>query len=144
MKQCIPLRVDMVVKLKWFVVQAALTAAQRTQGVNKPLQLDDHVDTKGNTLLHITWSTRPYLLAIINGVNLLSLVALGSQSLSCNMRRVVGDPEITRRILQDSDCDPNATNDKRFTPLMMASNVKLKWFVDTLCPLCCSQSGLNH
>lgn len=68
------------------MVQAALTAAQRAQGDNKPLQLDDHVDAKGNTLLHI-----------------------------------VGDPEITRRILQDSDCDPNATNDKRFTPLMMAS-----------------------
>jgi ankyrin repeat protein len=68
------------------MVQAALTAAQHAQGDNKPLQLDDHVDAKGNTLLHI-----------------------------------VGDPEITRRILQDSDCDPNATNDKRFTPLMMAS-----------------------
>jgi small subunit ribosomal protein S11 len=68
------------------MVQAALTAAQQSQGDNKPLQLDDHVDAKGNTLLHI-----------------------------------VGDPEITRRILQESDCDPNATNDKRFTPLMMAS-----------------------
>ncbi|KAJ5926470.1 hypothetical protein N7516_008243 [Penicillium verrucosum] len=68
------------------MVQAGLTAAQLAQGDNKPLQLDDHVDMKGNTLLHI-----------------------------------VGDPEITRRILLDSDCDPNATNDKRFTPLMMAS-----------------------
>ncbi|CAG8237252.1 unnamed protein product [Penicillium salamii] len=68
------------------MVQAALTAAQRAQGDGKPLQIDDHVDAKGNTLLHI-----------------------------------VGDPEITRRILQDSDSDPNATNDKRFTPLMMAS-----------------------
>ncbi|CAL5873412.1 uncharacterized protein PFLUO_LOCUS7691 [Penicillium psychrofluorescens] len=68
------------------MVKAALTAAQRAQGDGKPLQLDDHVDSKGNTLLHI-----------------------------------VGDPEITNRILQQSDCDPNATNDKRFTPLMMAS-----------------------
>lgn len=68
------------------MVQAALTAAQRAQGDGKPLQLDDHVDAKGNTLLHI-----------------------------------VGDPDITMRILQESDCDPNATNDKRFTPLMMAS-----------------------
>ncbi|KAJ5827449.1 hypothetical protein N7447_004212 [Penicillium robsamsonii] len=68
------------------MVQTALTAAQWAQGDNKPLQLDNHVDIKGNTLLHI-----------------------------------VGDPEITRRILQESDCDPNATNDKRFTPLMMAS-----------------------
>ncbi|OOQ85283.1 VPS9 domain protein [Penicillium brasilianum] len=68
------------------MVQAGLTAAQRAQGNGKPLQLDDHVDIKGNTLLHI-----------------------------------VGDPDITTRILQESDCDPNATNDKRFTPLMMAS-----------------------
>ncbi|KAJ5660056.1 hypothetical protein N7507_006507 [Penicillium longicatenatum] len=68
------------------MVQSALTAAQKAQENGKPLQLDDHVDAKGNTLLHI-----------------------------------VGDPEITTRILQESDCDPNATNDKRFTPLMMAS-----------------------
>ncbi|KAJ5562100.1 hypothetical protein N7535_003442 [Penicillium sp. DV-2018c] len=68
------------------MVQAALTAAQWAQGNNRPLQLDDHIDAKGNTLLHI-----------------------------------VGDPEITRHILQESDCDPNATNDKQFTPLMMAS-----------------------
>lgn len=68
------------------MVQSALTAAQKAQGNGNPLQLDDHVDAKGNTLLHI-----------------------------------VGDPEITTRILQESDCDPNATNDKRFTPLMMAS-----------------------
>lgn len=68
------------------MVRSALTAAQRAQGNGKPLQLDDHVDVKGNTLLHI-----------------------------------VGDPDITTRILRESDCDPNATNDKRFTPLMMAS-----------------------
>ncbi|KAJ5249056.1 hypothetical protein N7468_000507 [Penicillium chermesinum] len=68
------------------LVQLALTAAQKAQGNMMPLQLDDHVDAKGNTLLHI-----------------------------------VGDPEITTRILQESDCDPNAANDKRFTPLMMAS-----------------------
>lgn len=68
------------------MVKAALTAAQKSQGDGKPLQLDDHIDAKGNTLLHI-----------------------------------VGDPEITTRILKESDCDPNAMNDKRFTPLMMAS-----------------------
>ncbi|RHZ48094.1 putative VPS9 domain protein [Aspergillus thermomutatus] len=68
------------------MVNEALTAAQRSQGDGRPLRLDDHVDSKGNTLLHI-----------------------------------VGDPEITVRILQESDCDPNATNEKKFTPLMMAS-----------------------
>lgn len=68
------------------MVQSALTAAQKAQGNTMALQLDDHVDVKGNTLLHI-----------------------------------VGDPEITTRILQESDCDPNATNDKKFTPLMVAS-----------------------
>ncbi|KAL5341790.1 hypothetical protein BJX70DRAFT_26532 [Aspergillus crustosus] len=68
------------------MVNEALTAAQKTQGDGKPLHLDDHVDSKGNTLLHI-----------------------------------ISDPEITIRILRESDCDPNATNDKKFTPLMMAS-----------------------
>ncbi|CAI7617497.1 unnamed protein product [Penicillium manginii] len=68
------------------MVRAALTAAQRAQRNGKPLQVDAHIDAKGNTLLHI-----------------------------------VGDPEITTRILTESDCDPNATNDKRFTPLMMAT-----------------------
>jgi small subunit ribosomal protein S11 len=68
------------------MVNEALTAAQKAQADGKPLRLEDHVDLKGNTLLHI-----------------------------------VSDPLITVRILQDSDCDPNATNDKRFTPLMMAS-----------------------
>ncbi|KAJ5226942.1 uncharacterized protein N7469_006948 [Penicillium citrinum] len=68
------------------MVRAALTAAQKAQGDDKPLQVDAHLDVKGNTLLHI-----------------------------------VGDPDITKRILTESDCDPNATNDKRFTPLMMAS-----------------------
>lgn len=68
------------------MVNEALTAAQESQGDGKPLHLDDHIDSKGNTLLHI-----------------------------------VSDPEITIRILRESDCDPNATNDKKFTPLMMAS-----------------------
>lgn len=68
------------------MVNGALTAAQNAQGDGKPLRLDDHVDSKGNTLLHI-----------------------------------ISDPAITIRILQECDCDPNATNDKKFTPLMMAS-----------------------
>lgn len=68
------------------MVHEALTVAQRAQGDGKPLRLEDHVDGKGNTLLH-----------------------------------VVSDPHIIVRILEECDCDPNATNDKRFTPLMMAS-----------------------
>lgn len=68
------------------MVNEALTSAQISQRDGKSLRLDDHVDSKGNTLLHI-----------------------------------VSDPQITIRILRESDCDPNATNDKRFTPLMMAS-----------------------
>jgi ankyrin repeat protein len=68
------------------MVNGALTAARNAQGDGKSLRLDDHVDSKGNTLLHI-----------------------------------ISDPAITIRILQECDCDPNATNDKRFTPLMMAS-----------------------
>jgi hypothetical protein len=35
------------------MVEAALVAATNSQGDNEPLHLDDHVDAKGNTLLHI-------------------------------------------------------------------------------------------
>jgi Ankyrin repeats (many copies)/PX domain len=68
------------------MVNEALSVAEQAQGDGQPLRLDDHIDSKGNTLLHI-----------------------------------VGDPQITRRILQRCDCDPNATNDRQFTPLMVAS-----------------------
>ncbi|KAJ9226924.1 putative VPS9 domain protein [Paecilomyces variotii] len=68
------------------MVNEALTTVREAQGGGRPLRLDEHVDAKGNTLLHI-----------------------------------VSDPEITLRILHECDSDPNATNDKKFTPLMMAS-----------------------
>ena len=68
------------------MVKEALGEAQKAQGDGKPLRLEEHVDSKGNTLLHI-----------------------------------VSDPEITILLLRECDCDPNAMNDKRFTPLMMAS-----------------------
>ncbi|EFR03653.1 hypothetical protein MGYG_06648 [Nannizzia gypsea CBS 118893] len=68
------------------MVNNALTLATQSQGDGKPLRLDDHVDAKGNTLLHI-----------------------------------VSDPQILLRILRQCDGDPNYTNDRRFTPLMVAS-----------------------
>ena len=68
------------------MVNDALQFATHEQGDGQPLHLDDHVDTKGNTLLH-----------------------------------VVNDPSLAVRILRHCDSDPNATNDKRFTPLMVAS-----------------------
>lgn len=68
------------------MVNEALTIATTVQGDGQGLRLDQHVDGRGNTLLHI-----------------------------------VSDVQIARRILKECDCDPNATNDKRFTPLMMAS-----------------------
>ena len=68
------------------MVDAALGWAGQQQGDAQPLHLDDHVDVKGNTLLH-----------------------------------VVNNPAIAARILQRCDSDANATNDKRFTPLMVAS-----------------------
>ena len=68
------------------MVDEALSLAIEAQGDRQPLRLDDHTDTKGNTLLHI-----------------------------------VHDTKITTRILHQCDADPNAVNDKRFTPLMLAS-----------------------
>ncbi len=68
------------------MVNGALAVATQTQGDGQALHLDDHVDTKGNTLLH-----------------------------------VVNDSQLTLWILQHCDSDANATNDKRFTPLMVSS-----------------------
>ncbi|QSZ28978.1 hypothetical protein DSL72_003487 [Monilinia vaccinii-corymbosi] len=68
------------------MVEAALAAATISQGDNQPLHLDDHVDLKGNTLLHIA-----------------------------------NDPQIALQLLVHCDSDVNATNEKRFTPLMVAS-----------------------
>ncbi|KAL2270170.1 hypothetical protein VTJ83DRAFT_2354 [Remersonia thermophila] len=68
------------------MVRQALEAAARSQGDGQPLHLDDHVDVKGNTLLHI-----------------------------------VNDAHLAAWILQSCDVDVNATNEKRFTALMLAS-----------------------
>jgi ankyrin repeat protein len=68
------------------MIDTALSLAAETQGDGKPLHHDDHVDAKGNTLLHI-----------------------------------INDTDITIKILHGSDVEVNAANDKRFTPLMVAS-----------------------
>ncbi|KAI9874076.1 MAG: hypothetical protein M1830_010222 [Pleopsidium flavum] len=68
------------------MINGALAVATQTQDDGQALHLDDHVDSKGNTLLH-----------------------------------VVNDSQTTLWILHHCDSDANATNDKRFTPLMVAS-----------------------
>ncbi|KJZ73281.1 hypothetical protein HIM_07285 [Hirsutella minnesotensis 3608] len=68
------------------MVEAGLRAAQVYQGDGQPLHVDDHVDGKGNTLLHI-----------------------------------INDARLAMNVLHYCDADVNATNDKRFTPLMVAS-----------------------
>lgn len=68
------------------MIEAGLAAATDSQGDGQPLHVDDHIDSKGNTLLHI-----------------------------------VNDPQIAVRILYHCDSDVNATNDKKFTALMVAS-----------------------
>lgn len=68
------------------MVNHALESASDEQSDGRRLHLDNHIDAKGNTLLH-----------------------------------VVSEPYLASRILQHCDTDPNAPNDKRFTPLMVAS-----------------------
>ena len=68
------------------MVEAGLAAATQTQGDGQPLHIDDHVDMKGNTLLHI-----------------------------------INDHQLALQILRRCDVDVNATNDKKFTALMVAS-----------------------
>ncbi|KAM4067006.1 vacuolar sorting protein 9 (VPS9) domain-containing protein [Hirsutella rhossiliensis] len=68
------------------MVETGLRVAQEAQGDGQPLHVDDHVDGKGNTLLHI-----------------------------------INDARLAMRILHSCDVEVNATNDKRFTALMVAS-----------------------
>jgi len=68
------------------MVSEALVAARNAQGDGKALNLDDHTDNRGNTLLHI-----------------------------------LNDPMILHRVLHHCDANPNSMNDKKFTPLMLAS-----------------------
>ncbi|KAF4973167.1 hypothetical protein FSARC_465 [Fusarium sarcochroum] len=68
------------------MVEAGLNAAAAAQHDGQPLHIDEHVDSKGNTLLHI-----------------------------------VSNANLALNILQYCDVDVNATNDKRFTALMVAS-----------------------
>jgi ankyrin repeat protein len=68
------------------MVSEALTAARAAQQTGEPLRVEDHIDNKGNSLLHI-----------------------------------VKDANITHRILSHCDVDVNVMNDKKFTPLMLAS-----------------------
>ncbi|KAF2032005.1 hypothetical protein EK21DRAFT_61961 [Setomelanomma holmii] len=68
------------------MVDKALLAATHAQGDGLPLHLDEHVDNKGNSLLHI-----------------------------------ITDPQIAVKLLYRCDSDANATNDRLFTPLMVAS-----------------------
>lgn len=67
------------------MVERALMAARSAQGDSAPLHLDQHVDAKGNTLLHIA-----------------------------------SDPDVLRTLIR-SDADVNATNERGFTALMVAS-----------------------
>ncbi|XPS74914.1 hypothetical protein M3J07_007004 [Ascochyta lentis] len=68
------------------MVEKGLLAATQAQGDGQPLHLDQHVDAKGNSLLH-----------------------------------VITDPQLATKLLYRCDSDANATNDKHFTPLMVAS-----------------------
>ncbi|UKZ57380.1 hypothetical protein TrVGV298_011234 [Trichoderma virens] len=68
------------------MVEDGIRAAQQTQLDGQPLHVDEHIDGKGNTLLHI-----------------------------------MNDPRLALRILQYCDVDVNATNEKKFTALMVAS-----------------------
>lgn len=68
------------------MVEAGLKAARIAQGDGLALHVDQHVDGKGNTLLHI-----------------------------------MNDPRLAYKILHQCDMDVNTKNNKRFTPLMVAS-----------------------
>ncbi|KAL8667749.1 MAG: hypothetical protein Q9168_007205, partial [Polycauliona sp. 1 TL-2023] len=68
------------------MVSDALHFAALEQGDGQPLHVDNHVDAKGNSLLH-----------------------------------VMNEPSLALRLMRHCDINVNAANDKRFTPLMVAS-----------------------
>ncbi|KAL8778580.1 MAG: hypothetical protein Q9213_007357 [Squamulea squamosa] len=68
------------------MVSGALHFATLEQGDGGPLHVDNHLDAKGNSLLH-----------------------------------VINEPSLALRLLRHCDTNVNAANDKRFTPLMVAS-----------------------
>ena len=68
------------------MVNIAITMAGASQLDGPPLNIDDHIDNKGNTLLHI-----------------------------------VNDPQLTIKLLTTCSGDINASNNRKFTPLMVAS-----------------------
>ncbi|KAL8995666.1 MAG: hypothetical protein Q9169_004636 [Polycauliona sp. 2 TL-2023] len=68
------------------MVSSALHYAALEQGDGQPLHVDNHVDAKGNSLLH-----------------------------------VMNEPSLALRLMRHCDINVNAANDKRFTPLMVAS-----------------------
>jgi ankyrin repeat protein len=70
---------------KW-MVETALQSAAKSQRDGQQLRVADHVDNRGNTLLHI-----------------------------------VNSSVLANKLLQTCDSDVNSSNDKFFTPLMVAS-----------------------
>ncbi|CAK7198387.1 hypothetical protein SEUCBS139899_001048 [Sporothrix eucalyptigena] len=79
------------------MVSEGIRMATETQADKGRLHLSDHVDARGNTLLHI-----------------------------------VNHAQLAARILQMCDVDVNAINDKKFTPLMVASKYGRFAMVQTL------------
>jgi hypothetical protein len=79
------------------MVEKGIAAAAKSQQDGQRLRLDDHVDNKGNTLLHI-----------------------------------VNEPSLANKLLRHCDSDVNASNDRQFTPLMVASKYGRTEMVRTL------------
>jgi ankyrin repeat protein len=79
------------------MVDEAMRLATQAQNDGDRLHLDDHIDYKGNTLLHI-----------------------------------VTDNSIAVKLMYHCDCDVNAANDKRFTPLMVSSKYGRAELIRTL------------
>ena len=79
------------------MVSSAIMFAEKSQPDGPPLNIDDHIDKRGNTLLHI-----------------------------------ISDPQLTLKLLKSCSGDINASNYKRFTPLMVASRYGRLGMVKTL------------
>ncbi|KAI9737306.1 MAG: hypothetical protein M1818_005839 [Claussenomyces sp. TS43310] len=113
------------------MVEAGLTAATAAQGDGQPLHLDDHIDLKGNTLLHITNDPQVALRimfhcdADVNATNDKKHTALMVAS-------KYGRLDMVRALFSDPRVDLNARELRGLTAVELAKDDEVRNRIDDL------------
>lgn len=113
------------------MVEAGLNAAQRAQGDGEPLHIDEHVDSKGNTLLHIINDARLLLRILrqcdvdVNATNEKRLTALMVAS-------KYGRYDMVRSLFADPRVDVAAKEVRGLTAVELAKDDDVRNKIDDL------------